>query len=101
MHPCSLSGFGLRSDNLSAIPVFFSICIVKKLHGVYVNSDGFNFTRRKEIKFYSKLTWLFTTIYLVSAGAAYAAGSKPNVLVIMSDDVGITNISAYSHGMMG
>jgi arylsulfatase len=27
--------------------------------------------------------------------------SKPNVLVIMGDDVGIPNISVYSHGMMG
>jgi arylsulfatase A-like enzyme len=34
-------------------------------------------------------------------GAASAAGSKPNILVIMSDDVGITNVSAYSRGLMG
>ncbi|NEU33983.1 sulfatase-like hydrolase/transferase, partial [bacterium LRH843] len=25
----------------------------------------------------------------------------PNILVIMSDDVGMTNVSAYSHGVMG
>ena len=25
----------------------------------------------------------------------------PNILVIMSDDVGFTNVSAYSHGVMG
>ncbi len=30
-----------------------------------------------------------------------AATDKPNILVIMSDDVGITNISAYSRGMAG
>lgn len=29
------------------------------------------------------------------------SGSKPNILVIMSDDVGIWNISAYHRGMMG
>ena len=34
------------------------------------------------------------------AAAAYAA-SKPNILVIMGDDIGIPNISAYSHGLMG
>jgi arylsulfatase len=28
-------------------------------------------------------------------------GNKPNILVIMGDDIGITNISAYSLGMMG
>ncbi len=32
---------------------------------------------------------------------AHAAAAKPNILVIMSDDVGITNISAYSRGMAG
>ena len=30
-----------------------------------------------------------------------AGGDKPNILVIWGDDIGITNISAYSHGMMG
>jgi arylsulfatase len=35
-----------------------------------------------------------------SAGEAHAA-EKPNILVIMGDDVGITNISVYSHGIMG
>jgi arylsulfatase len=27
--------------------------------------------------------------------------SKPNILVIWGDDIGITNLSCYSHGMMG
>ena len=29
------------------------------------------------------------------------AANKPNILVIWGDDVGITNISAYSDGLMG
>lgn len=29
------------------------------------------------------------------------AGKKPNILVIFGDDVGVTNISAYSDGLMG
>ena len=29
------------------------------------------------------------------------AAKKPNILVIMSDDIGIWNISAYHRGMMG
>jgi arylsulfatase A-like enzyme len=33
--------------------------------------------------------------------AAQAAGNKPNILVIMTDDVGVWNISAYHRGMMG
>jgi arylsulfatase len=33
--------------------------------------------------------------------AAGGAGSKPNILVIWGDDVGIANVSAYSNGLMG
>lgn len=35
------------------------------------------------------------------AGAAYAQDKKPNILVIWGDDIGITNISAYSRDLMG
>lgn len=34
-------------------------------------------------------------------GQAVAAVQKPNILVVWGDDVGITNISYNSHGMMG
>ena len=30
-----------------------------------------------------------------------AAGQRPNILVIFGDDIGLTNISAYSHGIVG
>jgi arylsulfatase len=40
-------------------------------------------------------------ISLAALGSATAAGKKPNILVIWGDDIGITNISAYSRGMMG
>ena len=35
------------------------------------------------------------------AQEAAPAGSKPNILVIFGDDIGIANISAYSNGLMG
>jgi arylsulfatase len=39
---------------------------------------------------------------LVAPSASQApAGKKPNILVIWGDDVGVHNISAYSHGVMG
>ncbi|MDH3600105.1 MAG: sulfatase-like hydrolase/transferase, partial [Candidatus Tectomicrobia bacterium] len=42
---------------------------------------------------------------MTALGAASAAvganGKKPNILVIWGDDIGISNISAYSRGMMG
>jgi len=29
------------------------------------------------------------------------ADKKPNILVIWGDDIGISNLSCYSHGLMG
>ena len=37
----------------------------------------------------------------VFAAPLSAANTKPNILVIMGDDIGVPNISAYSFGMMG
>jgi arylsulfatase len=42
---------------------------------------------------------IFILISLLSSIAT--AADKPNILVIWGDDIGVTNISAYSHGMMG
>ncbi|MBW1837899.1 MAG: sulfatase-like hydrolase/transferase, partial [Deltaproteobacteria bacterium] len=42
----------------------------------------------------------FMVAFVLTAGPALAA-KKPNILVIWGDDIGITNISAYSRGMMG
>jgi len=38
---------------------------------------------------------------MVLSDPALAAKDKPNVLVIWGDDIGISNISAYSDGLMG
>jgi len=43
---------------------------------------------------------LLAAIFMVSKPAT-AQQQKPNILVIMGDDIGMWNISAYSHGMMG
>ncbi len=37
---------------------------------------------------------------LSAAPASAAPSSKPNIVVIMGDDIGITNIGVYGHGMM-
>ena len=44
-----------------------------------------------------------TTRCLAQAKQSTTAGStnKPNMLVIFGDDIGITNVSAYSNGLMG
>src|SRR5579863_2182321 len=35
------------------------------------------------------------------AASSSGAGGKPNILVIMGDDIGQSNISAYTFGLMG
>jgi arylsulfatase len=49
---------------------------------------------------------LFAVLSLTISGACplaaqNAASGKPNILVIFGDDIGISNISAYSDGLMG
>ena len=46
-------------------------------------------------------TLLVFLTFFCTVLSANASQSKPNILVIMGDDVGITNISAYSRGLMG
>ncbi len=38
---------------------------------------------------------------IILSGPALAAKDKPNILVIFGDDIGQTNVSAYSMGLMG
>jgi arylsulfatase len=48
-----------------------------------------------------KITHYLTGLTLLMSGSLFAATEKPNILVIFGDDIGMWNISAYSHGMMG
>ena len=45
-------------------------------------------------------TTLIVAMFCLANNPAIAAG-KPNILVIMSDDVGVHNVSAYSRGLVG
>jgi arylsulfatase A-like enzyme len=42
-----------------------------------------------------------TTALPLVAGQPTGGGKKPNILVIFGDDIGITNLSCYSDGLMG
>src|SRR6266581_3229327 len=44
--------------------------------------------------------WAVTLLVAFIATAAQAADNKPNILVIMGDDIGMWNIGAYHRGMM-
>jgi arylsulfatase len=43
---------------------------------------------------------VFVAVLALVAGLAIAA-DKANILVIRGDDIGVHNISAYNHGIMG
>ena len=47
--------------------------------------------------------WLLLGAVAVSSMTALPATAqdKPNILVIWADDVGVSNVSAYNHGIMG
>ena len=55
--------------------------------------------RTKKQSGFSLMTALAVLSILILASPAKA--EKPNILVIWGDDIGIYNISAYSHGLMG
>src|SRR5687767_2680521 len=46
-------------------------------------------------------TWLAVAALFIAAAVPAAAQQKPNILVIWGDDIGVHNISAYNHGVMG
>ena len=48
----------------------------------------------------SAVLYLLMLMTLLFSAPAFAA-DKPNILVIWGDDIGVWNISAYNHGMMG
>jgi arylsulfatase len=47
------------------------------------------------------LATLGFVVAFCSPSLAQESASKPNILVIMADDIGYWNISAYNRGMMG
>jgi arylsulfatase len=40
-------------------------------------------------------------VHVAAPGSANAQAPKPNIVIIWGDDIGQSNISAYSHGLMG
>ena len=44
---------------------------------------------------------VMTAAALAQTKTAPKAQAKPNILVIFGDDIGMWNVGAYTHGMMG
>jgi arylsulfatase len=49
----------------------------------------------------SKFAFTLFAVFAVSLAVSATAQDKPNILVIWGDDIGVHNISAYNHGIMG
>ena len=49
----------------------------------------------------AKLSTPVAVLATILAATSARAQQKPNILLIMSDDVGVANISAYTHGVVG
>ena len=56
---------------------------------------------KRSPKAFLRMSLLAMAALPLIAGAAWAAGGKPNILVVWGDDVGQSNISAYTHGLVG
>jgi hypothetical protein len=46
-------------------------------------------------------TVLVATLCGLGAGVAHAQQLRPNILIIWGDDIGVHNVSAYTHAIMG
>ncbi|MEN8806662.1 MAG: sulfatase-like hydrolase/transferase, partial [Desulfobacterales bacterium] len=66
-----------------------------------INTGNIEERREKMKKTSFFMIFAFMATLMLNFGSALAANEKPNILVIWGDDIGITNISAYSRGMMG
>ncbi len=60
----------------------------------------------KQIKRKSKVVLIWSAVCFASLGAAglvtpVQAQDKPNIVIIWGDDIGISNLSTYSEGLMG
>ncbi len=63
----------------------------------------FHFIKHYPMRFFASLSFVVTTLVIslsVSAQNSDTPTSKPNIIVIMGDDVGWFNIGAYNQGIM-
>ena len=91
----SRSRFSINILSASVIPLRFLLCILySALIPIFILEDA--------LMKLQKLTQVGLGVLLcLQAATGHAETDKPNILVIWGDDIGITNISAYSDGLMG
>jgi hypothetical protein len=69
------------------------------IHQVYPQDDRTAIQFRKALE--GQFVPLLSTLKEFPLSAQAAKSAKPDILVIRGDDVGVHNISAYNHGIMG
>ena len=91
----SRSRFSINILSARVIPLRFLLCILySALIPIFILEDA--------LMKLQKLTQVGLGVLLcLQAATGHAETDKPNILVIWGDDIGITNISAYSDGLMG
>jgi arylsulfatase len=60
-----------------------------------------NFNSKEGMSMRERLILLIVAFGLACTSAAQGQEKKPNIVVFWGDDIGQSNISAYSHGLMG
>ncbi len=91
----SRSRFSINILSASVIPLRFLLCILySALIRIFIFEDAL-------MKLQKLIQVGLGTLLCLHAFAGHAETDKPNILVIWGDDIGITNISAYSDGLMG
>lgn len=55
----------------------------------------------QSVSFLIALLFSLSTLTVFAEQAEPSVNNKPNFLIIMGDDIGVANVSAYSHGLMG
>ena len=91
----SRSRFSINILSASVIPLRFLLCILySALIRIFILEDAL-------MKLQKLIQVGLGTLLCLHAFAGRAETDKPNILVIWGDDIGITNISAYSDGLMG
>ena len=53
------------------------------------------------MKIFQRRIWVLTTALVLAAVTPAISADKPNILVVWGDDIGQSNISYFTHGLMG
>ena len=68
---------------------------------LFIHNEIEEIMRQKLSGFALSMSFLVSLMVGLFTSTAFAQDKKPNIVIIWGDDIGQSNISAYSHGVMG